>query len=111
MQLFLVPPFLFWSSLPIGAVVFYLVKYLPPYFIIWTGCVPAKNSVCTIVSCTYLLFLLVCSYLAPSFVLLFSDQSSVARVCDKKVLINQYHSPNVITFFSQTLQYGKKKHT
>lgn len=29
---------------------------------------------------------------------------------DKKVLINQYYSPNAMPFFSEPLQYGKKKH-
>lgn len=69
--------------------------------------VQVNNSVSTIVSCSYCSS--VCSYLALSFVLLFSDQSSVATVCDKKVLINQYHSPNVITFLLATPQYGKEK--
>lgn len=49
----------------------------------------------------YLLFLLVCSYLPPSFVLIFTDQSAVSSVCDNKILINQYHSPIVITLFSE----------
>lgn len=62
----------------------------------------------TIVTCTYCSSLFALTWLA--FVLLFSDPSSVATVRDKKVLINQYHSPNAIPFFSEPLQYGKKKH-
>lgn len=60
---------------------------------------------------SHFFLLLVCSHLAPYFVLLFSDQSSIAAVCDKKVLINQYHSANVITFFSEPPHYGKEKQT
>lgn len=60
---------------------------------------------------SHFFLLLACSHLAPSFVLLFSDQSSIAAVCDKKVLINQYHSANVITFFSEPPHYGKEKQT
>lgn len=44
------------------------------------------------------------------FVLLLSNPSSVATVRDKKVLINQYHSPNAVPSFFEPRQYGKKKH-
>lgn len=112
MQLSLIPPSLplslfhcFYPCLPIVTFLFHFVKFWDLFFsflhYLDQSC--SGSQQCVYYCQLYLLFLLVCSYLALSFVLLFSDQSSIATVCDKKVLINQYHSPNVITFFSEPL--------
>lgn len=109
MQLSLIHPFL---SLSFPSVLLYNVRraashckmalfLLFPLLYLWCS----GKQHCVYICQLYLPFLHVCSYLALSFVLIFSNQSPVSSVCDNKILINQYHSPNVITFFSEPLQY------
>lgn len=69
----------------------------------------ANDAASAIVTCAYRSSMFALTWLPSVLFLIFGDQPPVSSACDNKILINQYHYPNVITFFSEPLQYALRE--